>query len=107
LEGVLDGPEAAGCAPVAVVAAGTPEVAGVPGEVMAPVRGAVVFALCLSLRPWLNINAPETARATSMISTAAMRPHGRRATVGIEIEGSSKRGVGGRASARRGAPFGA
>jgi len=105
LEGVLDGPEAAGGAPVAVVAVGTPGVAGVSGDVIAPVRGAVVFALCLSPRPWLNIHAPEAARATSMISTAAMRPHGRRATVGIEIDGSSKRGVGGRASACRCAPF--
>jgi hypothetical protein len=42
-----------------------------------------------------------------MIRTTTMRPHGRRATVGIEIDGSSVREVSDRDRAGRGAPFGA
>jgi hypothetical protein len=42
-----------------------------------------------------------------MIRTTMMSAHGRRATVGIEVDGSSKRGVAGRDDARRELPLGA
>ena len=41
-----------------------------------------------------------------MMSTTMMSAHGRRATMGIDTAGSSKRGVGGRDAAGRGAPLG-
>jgi hypothetical protein len=100
LEGVLDDPEVARAAPVALAPSAE------EGEVSPP-RGDVAFSLCLSPRPWLNIKAPLMASATSMIRTMTMRVHGLRATIGIEIEGSSRRGAAGRDEARRGLPLGA
>jgi hypothetical protein len=47
--------------------------------------------------PRLSIKPPATARLTSISSTTRMRPQGRRATIGIDIDGSSSsvRGRGG------------
>jgi hypothetical protein len=74
----------------AAFGATAPEVAPV-----ATALGGVTFALergvaaGLSPRPRLSIQPPATARPTSISSTTRMRPHGRRATIGIDIEGSS------------------
>jgi hypothetical protein len=61
---------------------------------VAPVRGATVAR---SPMPRLSIRPPATARPTSISSTTTMRPQGRRATIGIDIDGSSScvRGRGG------------
>jgi hypothetical protein len=53
---------------------------------VAPDRGAVA---ALAPRPRLSIQPPAIARPTSISSTMRMRPHGRRATIGIDIDGSS------------------
>jgi hypothetical protein len=80
------------------VAAGGAGVLGVAALGWAPVAtalGGVLLALerggvaARSPRPWLSIQPPATARPTSISSTTRMRPHGRRATIGIDSDGSS------------------
>jgi hypothetical protein len=48
-----------------------------------------VALLARSPRPWLSIQPPVTARPMSISNTTMIRPHGRRAIIGIESDGSS------------------
>jgi hypothetical protein len=92
-----DGPRLSGSTggAVGVGALGVaPAATALGGVMLALERGA---AAVLSPRPWLSIQAPETASPMSISRTRRMSRQGRRAVIGIDSAGSSSgaRGRGG------------
>jgi len=83
-----------------------PDATALVEDVFASDRGAALGALGLSPRPSLNIQPPAIARPMSISSTTMIRPHGRRATIGMDSEGSSIGTVRGRGCPCFVEPFG-
>jgi len=83
----------AGCAATARGSLGAiwtaPDATALVDGVLASDRGAALGALALPPSPSLSIQPPAIARPMSISSTTMMRPHGRRATLGMDSEGSS------------------